>query len=223
MFNNWQQAGAGEHRVELSANAGIVDSIVHLPENYQDSDVKAVAICCHPHPLYEGSMSNKVVHTLAKSFTKIGLISLRFNFRGVGKSEGEHDNGVGETEDLVSICQHVKEYFPDAQIWLSGFSFGSYIAANAAHQVGASQLLSVSPPVEHYDFTQINDPKCPWMIVMGEVDEVVSPGAVFNWVDQTPGRYQLLKFPETGHFYHGKLVKLTDQLINHYGPIVEAL
>jgi alpha/beta superfamily hydrolase len=223
MFSDWQNEGAGEHRINIEGLVGNIDAIVHVPESYQESGVKAVAVCCHPHPLYEGSMTNKVVHTLAKSFAKMGLVAIRFNFRGVGKTEGEHDNTIGETEDLVHICKLIRERFPDVEIWLSGFSFGSYVAAKAAGRVSASQLLTVAPPVERFDFTDINPVNCPWFVVMGEEDEIVSPEAVFDWVNANPARYHLLKFPETGHFYHGKLVKLSQEIQNYYLPVVEAL
>lgn len=219
----WQDVKAGEHRTQFQGEVGAIEAIVHIPQDFANSEIKAIAVCCHPHPLYEGSMSNKVVHTLAKVMTKLGMVAVRFNFRGVGMSEGEHDNTVGETRDLVAICRVLKEQFPDAQVWLSGFSFGSYVSANAAAEVGAAQLISVSPPVEHYDFSAISDPGCPWLVLMGEVDEVVSPQAVFNWLAESPERYTVLRFPETGHFYHGKLVKMMDLLTSHFEPLVDAL
>ena len=219
----WQDLNAGEHRTEFHGEAGVIEAIVHIPENINDAQIKAVAVCCHPHPLFEGAMTNKVVHTLAKVMTKLGMIAVRFNFRGVGKSEGEHDHTRGETRDLVAICEVIKQQFPAAQIWLSGFSFGSYVSAKAAAEVGAAQLISVSPPVGHYDFNDIADPGCPWLVLMGEVDEVVSPEAVFNWLAESPERYTVIRFPETGHFYHGKLVKMMDLLKSHFEPVVDAL
>ncbi len=219
----WQDLNAGEHRTEFHGEAGFIEAIVHIPENINDAQIKAVAVCCHPHPLFEGTMTNKVVHTLAKVMTKLGMIAVRFNFRGVGKSEGEHDHTRGETRDLVAICEVIKQQFPAAQIWLSGFSFGSYVSAKAAAEVGAAQLISVSPPVGHYDFNDIADPDCPWLVLMGEDDEVVSPEAVFNWLAESPERYTVIRFPETGHFYHGKLVKMMDLLKSHFEPVVDAL
>lgn len=219
----WQDLNAGEHRTEFHGEAGVIEAIVHIPENINDAQIKAVAVCCHPHPLFEGTMTNKVVHTLAKVMTKLGMIAVRFNFRGVGKSEGEHDHTRGETRDLVAICEVIKQQFPAAQIWLSGFSFGSFVSAKAAAEVGAAQLISVSPPVGHYDFNDIADPGCPWLVLMGEVDEVVSPEAVFNWLAESPERYTVIRFPETGHFYHGKLVKMMDLLKSHFEPVVDAL
>ena len=113
--------------------------------------------------------------------------------------------------------------FPDAQLWLSGFSFGSYIAANAAAEVNAKQLVTVSPAVEHFNFDEITIPDCPWLVIMGEIDEIVSPNAVYNWVNNGSGNYQLVKFSDTGHFYHGKLVKLTDFLLAHFAPVTDVL
>lgn len=215
-LHDWIQLGAGEHRLEIPGPVGTIDAIVHIPELAPLEEMSAIAICCHPHPLYEGTMTNKVVHTLAKVMTKMGILAVRFNFRGVGRSQGTYDEGVGETSDLLFLCRQMSASFPRCPLWLSGFSFGSYIAANAAADAGAAQLITISPPVEHFDFTQITDPACPWLVVMGEEDEIVSPNAVFDWVAQNPERYQLMRFPDTGHFYHGKLVKLTDQLLEHY-------
>jgi len=223
MFSDWQSAVSGEHRTILQGEVGDIEAIIHLPDDYDESRVKAIAVCCHPHPLYEGAMSNKVVHTLAKAFAKMGLVSVRFNFRGVGQSEGEHDEGIGETDDLVKVCLQLSSYFEGASIWLAGFSFGSFIAANAAERINASQLISIAPPVDRYDFDGLVTNNSPWLVVMGEEDEIVPPAGVFEWIDRHPGRCQLIRFPETGHFFHGKLVKLSDQLITHFEPIVEAL
>ena len=219
----WETLQIGENKVHLTGEAGVIEAIIHIPEDFALTDVKAFAVCCHPHPLYAGTMTNKVVHTLAKVMTKLGLPSVRFNFRGVGKSEGEHDGGIAETRDLISICEYLKTQFPDAQVWLSGFSFGSFVAANAAATVQADQLVTISPAVEHTEYGQITMPDCPWLVVMGEEDEVVSPTAVYNWVARSQGRCELVRFPETGHFYHGKLVKLTDFLLAHFADEVDNL
>jgi len=223
MLSDWGQLESGEHRISLVGGAGVIEAIVHIPKGFHDARTKAVAICCHPHPLYEGSMTNKVVHTLAKTFSKLGLVSIRFNFRGVGRSEGKHDNTIGESTDVVLICQQVIKRFPKAQIWLSGFSFGSFIAANVAHEVNAAQLISISPAVEHYDFTEVVDPGCPWLVVMGDEDDIVTPSAVDHWINMSPERYDYFQFPDTGHFYHGKLVKLSDLLLQQFQPVVEAI
>lgn len=219
----WENLRTGENKVLLNGEAGTIEAIIHIPDHFNSADVKAFAICCHPHPLFEGTMTNKVVHTLAKVMTTLGLLTVRFNFRGVGKSEGEHDKGIGETRDLISICEDLKTQFPDAQVWLAGFSFGSFVAANASAMVGADQLVTISPAVEHSEYGQITLPDCPWLVVMGEEDEVVSPAAVYNWVAQTQGRCELIRFPETGHFYHGKLVKLTDCLLAHFADELDNL
>lgn len=222
MFSDWQSADSGEHRTTFEGHAGSIEAIIHLPDDYDETRVKAIAVCCHPHPLYEGAMSNKVVHTLAKTFAKMGLVAVRYNFRGVGKSDGEHDDGIGETQDLVTICTNLSNYFEGANIWLSGFSFGSYIAASAASRIPTSQLISIAPPVDRYDFDNLSI-DCPWLVVMGEEDEIVPPLDVFEWLEKNPGRHQLMRFPETGHFFHGKLVKLSDQLMAHYESVIEAL
>ena len=213
---NWDNYESGEHPLTLQAEAGSVEAILHIPEGFNPSSVTAIAVCCHPHPLFQGTMTNKVTHTLAKVMTKLGMPAIRFNFRGVGQSEGVHDNAVGETDDLIAICGQLKQQFPQAELWLSGFSFGSYVAANAAAKVNATQLISISPAVENYNFTQIEKPNCPWLVVMGDEDEIVSPEAVFQWVENAESDITLIRFPQTGHFYHRMLVKLTDCLLDHY-------
>ncbi len=220
---SWQTIQPGENKILLNGEAGTIEAIIHIPEGYDSREVKAVAVCCHPHPLHQGTMTNKVVHTLAKVMTKLGMVAVRFNFRGVGKSEGVHDHGNAETRDLITICDMLKDQFPDAQLWLSGFSFGSFVAANAAAQVEADQLITVSPAVQHTEYGQITMPNCPWLVIMGEADEIVSPQAVYDYVAKSHGRCELVRFPETGHFYHGKLVKLTDFLLAHFAADIDAL
>ena len=103
----------------------------YIKFNVADNSVEQVAIVCHPHSLMGGSMNNKVVHTVARTHRDRGHPVVRFNFRGVGESEGEYDAGIGEGDDLLAVMAWIKHCFPAAQIWLAGFSFGSFVAANA--------------------------------------------------------------------------------------------
>lgn len=173
---------------------------------------KAWGIVCHPHPLFGGTMNNKVVTTLAKSFQNLGVDTVRFNFRGVGKSEGQFDQGLGELYDLLSVIDWVLNERPDHDIWLAGFSFGAYIAAKAATQIPVARLVTVAPPVENFSMSNLPPITAPWILVQGEEDEVVSPEAVFAWAESREPKPLIIRFPQAGHFFHGQLLELREQL-----------
>jgi len=179
---------------------------------FDKENASATAIICHPHSLFGGTMQNKVVTTLARTFRDLGLRTLRFNFRGVGKSEGSYDAGLGETDDLLAVAKWVQERYPADHLWLAGFSFGSYVTARAATQLQVSQLVSVGPPVVNFNFKELKPITCPWVIVQGESDEVVSPEAVFAWVETLNPKPRLIRMPGASHFFHGQLMELRRQL-----------
>jgi len=166
------------------------------------------AIISHPHPLQGGTMHNKVVTILERSLLELGLATVRYNFRGVGQSEGVHDNGVGETDDLVAIADWVRAARPGDTLWLAGFSFGSYVSLRAAGRIDPAQLILVAPPVGRWDFGDVAAPRCPWLIVQGEEDEIVDAKAVFAWAETLQPPPQLVRMPETGHFFHRRLMDL---------------
>ena len=161
------------------------------------------AIVAHPHPLYGGSLDNKVVQTLAKSFHALGYAAVRFNFRGVGKSEGVFDDGRGELEDLLEVDRYASKRFAQSNKVLAGFSFGSYIAATAASQLQPSQLVLIAPAVGRFPVGEV--PK-ETLIVHGEQDDVVLLADVLNWA--RPQQVPVVVFPGAGHFFHGALVDL---------------
>ncbi|MFP1682411.1 alpha/beta hydrolase [Alloalcanivorax sp. C16-1] len=181
-----------------------------------DTDNPAmIAIVCHPHPLFGGTMDNKVVTTLARAARDAGAAVLRFNFRGVGNSQGAFSDGIGETEDLIAVHRWLTREFPDRPLWLAGFSFGSFVAARGAEVLAANgqapkALMLVAPPVHHFDFEGIETAGCPVTVVQGEDDEVVPAEQVFRWAGQTPLTPDLIRFPDSGHFFHGKLVDLKE-------------
>ncbi len=172
-----------------------------------------VVVICHPHPLFEGTLHNKVVTTLARSFARMGLSTLRFNFRGVGKSQGQHDQGIGETNDLLATLQWLKEVCPEQAIWLAGFSFGAYVAARGAKLWPIEQLICVAPPLENFPFKTLPPFSCPWLIIQGDKDEIVSPETVFSWVDSLDNPPTLIRIKGASHFFHGHLIELREQLI----------
>jgi len=214
---NWENMPSGENKLSFVGEVGLIEAILHLPkENSVNNSRKAIAICCHPHPQFGGTMTNKVVHTVCKTFSNLGLPALRFNFRGIGQSEGSYDEGQGESKDLLILCEIMKESWPEHQLWLAGFSFGSWIAARSAVSADAKQLLSIAPPVQYFDFNQMQMPDCPWLVLMGEEDEVVEPEVVFNWIEAQSNPPALIRFPQTGHFFHGQLVNMRNLLEKHY-------
>lgn len=171
--------------------------------------VTGVAIICHPHPLYQGTMHNKVVTTMMKALAKLGLATVRFNYRGVGQSEGAYGAMQGEIEDLLAVKAWVQQALPQVPIGLAGFSFGAFISARVAHQDHEIvQLLSVAPAVNHADFGQLTAIQCPWLVIQGERDEIVPIDAVIAFAKAPPSPLQLITLPETSHFFHGQLLKL---------------
>jgi hypothetical protein len=185
--------------------------------------VPIVAIVCHPLPTEGGSMHNKVVTMTARALRECGLDTVRFNFRGVGHSDGTFDHGAGETDDLTAIAGWVRAQRPDAALWLAGFSFGSYVALRAAPVVQPALMLSIAPPVgRSWDFAQITPPNCPWLVIQGDADEIVDPQAVHAWVASLPEPPELVRMPDTSHFFHRKLIDLRGAIRHGVRPFLPA-
>lgn len=158
-------------------------------------------------------MTNKVVHIIAKSFSELEAITVRFNFRGVGQSEGEYSDGIGEAEDLQALVNELKQWRPQAPIWLAGFSFGAYVTARAQAVIKAEKLLLVAPPVSMYSFDELAEMAIPWLVIQGGQDEVIDAVAVKNWVSERPNPPQLIWMEDAGHFFHGKLNEVKEALL----------
>jgi alpha/beta superfamily hydrolase len=185
---------------------GAIEVLTHTP---QDIDViKGTAIICHPHPLFGGTMQNKVVTMLHRVFNELGLRTVRFNFRGIGKTEGEHDDGRGETDDVIAIAEWIKTVYSDDALWLAGFSFGGFVAASAATRLPVTQLISIAPMVSRFYEAHLPPITCPWLIVQGEEDEVIAPEETYKWIDTLQPKPKLIRMPNAGHFFHGKLMEL---------------
>ena len=190
----------------LDGPAGALEVAVDRSEA---TPLPAVAIICHPLPIEGGTMHNKVVTMLARSLRELGLDTLRFNFRGTGNSEGSFDEGVGETDDLRTVAAWVRAQRPEAALWLAGFSFGAYVSLRMAAELQPAMLVSIAPPVgRSWDFDTLVPPTCPWLVIQGEADEVVDPQAVFAWIDAMRDPPDLVRMPDTGHFFHRKLMDL---------------
>ncbi len=204
---------AQTERLTLTGLAGAVEALRDAPP--ADAPPRGVAIIAHPHPLFGGTMDNKVVQTLARAFVQCGYTAVRFNFRGVGDSAGEHDAGVGEAQDMLSV---VRQVAPEGPIALAGFSFGAFVTSHVlaglwnegrvekAVLVGtAASRFTVAPvPPEAHDRT---------LVVHGEADDTVPLSAVMDWA--RPQILPVTVVPGGGHFFHGQLPLLKSLVVRH--------
>ncbi len=191
--------------LEIDGPAGKLEGLL---EYQQDSTLLGSAVVCHPHPAQGGTMHNKVAHTLARAFVRLEFAALRFNFRGTGKSEGEYDEGHGELLDAVAAVQWMRDNNPGLPLWLAGFSFGAAIAIHAAIETESEGLISVAPAASRFATDMDSQPTCPWLIVHGDQDELIDIDESVEWVNRLEPGPELIVFPDTTHFFHGKLVML---------------
>jgi uncharacterized protein len=168
----------------------------------------ACGVVCHPHPLYGGTMQNKVVHTLARAMQQAGAPTVRFNFRGVGSSAGHYDAGVGELEDALAACAWARAHWRCEALWLAGFSFGAAVSLEAAATASPAALVTVAPPVGRIIVAPVAPPSCPWLVVQGDRDELVDVVTVRRWVAEFAVPPRLLEVPGAEHFFHGRLGEL---------------
>lgn len=192
--------------LDPSGAAGHIETVVDLPATAP----RAVAVCCHPHPLYGGTLTNKVIHTVARACAAQGAVAVRFNFRGVGASQGVHDGGVGETDDLVAVAAWAQARWPGLPLWLGGFSFGAYVALRGASRLAPSLLVTVAPPAGRWDFSDITPPRCPWLVVQGSDDELVPASGVVAWARSLQPAAQIVVLEGASHFFHGRLRELQE-------------
>lgn len=190
--------------------AGNLEALLEVPEGFTGT---CVAVLCHPHPQHQGTMLNKVVHTLARAMTDLGIAALRFNFRGTGASEGIYAGGDGEVDDVEAVATCIAKRWPEADLWLGGFSFGAIVSARAAAKLAPRQLISVAPAVNLPGREFVVQPAMPWLIVQGGADELVSVAAVRAWVTNFVPRPELVILPGVDHFFHGELVTLRNTLV----------
>ena len=155
-------------------------------------------------------MHNKVVHTLARAFVMLGFSTLRFNFRGTEASEGDYDEGHGELDDALTALAWMRHRVADGPIWLAGFSFGAAIAVRAAVETEVAGLISVAPAVSRFANTLQGQPRCPWLVVQGDEDELVDIEETITWLNSLEEGPELLVVPKAEHFFHGKLTVLRD-------------
>lgn len=195
----------------LAGPAGHLEALLDTPPGPLAA---AVGVVCHPHPQHQGTMLNKVVHTLGRALNDLQIPVVRFNFRGVGASEGAYADGEGETADAVAVADWALRRFPGAQLWFAGFSFGAAVAIRAAVERPCQQLISVAPPVARMA-RLLGDarPSCPWLLVQGTADEVVPAGDVEAWARARSLPPDLVLLPDVDHFFHGRLTLLRETIV----------
>jgi hypothetical protein len=206
-------------KVSITGPAGPIEALIERPPS---AVAGIVAVCCHPHPLYGGTMQNKVVHTLARAAQDQGVTSLRFNFRGVGGSGGSHDNGVGESDDAAAVADWCQRELGAAYLWALGFSFGSFVAFRLAAARDAELLVTVAPPVQRFDFARLEVPHCPWLVVQGDADELVDHKSVLGWIQALDPAPEVKILPGAEHFFHGRLTVLRSLVGDWLGRYLKA-
>jgi alpha/beta superfamily hydrolase len=195
-----------DQRTCIDGPAGRLEMVVSDPGEGRSG----YAVIAHPHPLHGGTLDNKVVQTLAKAFYRLGYAAVRFNFRGVGESDGVFDDGPGEIEDLLAVEHHAREQFGAVQSVLGGFSFGSYVAAAVASQLELRHLVLIAPAVGRLPIAEV--PK-DTLVVHGEGDDLVLLADVMDWA--RPQKLPVVVFPGVGHFFHGALIDLQNLVMRH--------
>ena len=197
-------------RLTIAGPAGALQALLETPQTAAGTPVHAFGVVCHPHPLHGGTMDNKVVWSVARAYLQLSAPVIRFNFRGVGTSEGSYDDGAGETADALSVIACGRERFPGAALWLGGFSFGAGVAVRAAGEAHPERLVLVAPGITRVDVRGAAPPQCPWLIVQGDADDVVPPDQVLAWARTLSPAPSVQLLPGAGHFFHGRINELRE-------------
>jgi len=195
-------------RTHIAGPAGSIECAIDAPADAP----RAVAIVCHPHPQGGGTLDNKVAQTLARAFVQLGYRAVRFNFRGVGASEGEYDEGLGETDDTLAVIAAHRD--PALPLVLAGFSFGAYVVSQAAQRLPddakAERLVLVGPSTQKQQMPAVPEGT---LVIHGELDDVVPLSATFDWA--RPQALPVIVIPGVGHFFHGQLTLLKNLVVRH--------
>jgi uncharacterized protein len=197
---------ASLERLRIAGPAGDIETDLNDPGDPR----RGLALIAHPNPLQGGTKDNKVVTTLAKAFFNLGYASARPNFRGVGASAGRHDEGRGETDDLVAVIDFLRSRYPTSPLLLAGFSFGSFVQTRVAQRVAAERMVLVGPAVNRFPTETVPGDT---LVIHGEEDDVVPLPAVLDWA--RPQGLPVVVVPGTGHFFHGRLNLLAQIVVRH--------
>jgi alpha/beta superfamily hydrolase len=194
-------------RAMVQGSAGNVETDVNDPGAAR----RGIALIAHPHPLQGGTKDNKVVTTLAKAFFALGYVTARSNFRGVGASAGSHDEGRGETDDLLAVAAHLKRQYGELPLVLAGFSFGSFVQTRVAKKLAAEGMVLIGPAVGRFPAETVPPTT---LVIHGECDDVVPLAAVLDWA--RPQGLPIVVVPGGEHFFHGRLNLLSDLIVRHF-------
>ena len=186
-------------RYTIPGPAGALELAINVPAQPH----AGIALISHPNPTQGGTLDNKVVHTLARTLVALHYVAVRYNYRGVGESQGTFDDGNGETEDAKAALAHARERFGALPLVLAGFSFGAFIASRVAAGESPERIVLVGPAVGRF---AVGDVPADTIVVHGEEDEVVPLADVFAWA--RPQELPIVVFPGCGHFFHGRLPQL---------------
>jgi alpha/beta superfamily hydrolase len=193
----------------IDGPAGVLETVVNDPGAGASREARrGLALIAHPHPLFGGTLDNKVVQTLAKAFFAQGYVSVRMNFRGVSASQGAHDEGVGETEDWLAVAQAMHKRFGALPLLLAGFSFGAFVQSRVSKRLAElgtppERLVLVAAAVGRF---QVEPAPPGTLVIHGEEDDVVPLSEVLAWA--RPQKLPVVVLPGAGHFFHGSLVEL---------------
>jgi len=193
-------------RVLVDGPAGKIETDINDPGEPR----RGIALIAHPNPVQGGTKDNKVVTTLAKTFFSLGYVAVRPNFRGVGASEGSHDQGRGETDDLLAVAEHASRTYGNLPFILAGFSFGSFVQTRLARRIAAEQLVLVGPAVDRFPAETVPQNT---LVIHGEHDDVVPLSAVLDWA--RPQHLPVVVVPGFEHFFHDRL-NLLSLIVTRY-------
>ncbi len=200
----------------FEAPGGRLEALLKAPAD----TITRAAIIAHPHPLFGGTMHNKVVYRIAKAFYDAGFAALRFNFRGTGKSAGAHDNGRGEQDDLRAAIQFIEQKYPAAELWLAGFSFGAMVTLRVGCAYPRARALVLAGlPVSKYGFAEVQACAQPKLFVQGAMDEFGATSDLEKFVASLQGDNHLRIVESADHFFEGKLDELYNAVSQFIGTI----
>lgn len=190
--------------------------------SYVSKKVSHLAILCHPHPLYGGTMHNKVIYSIAMALNHIGYATVRFNFRGVGRSSGTFNHGIGEQRDVEAVLDHFSRLYPDAYLVVGGFSFGAKVGLLvASREERVSAVLGAGITVDVADFSFLRDYEKPKLVVQGTQDQYGSVGSIKEWFDGLSEPKKLVLIDGAVHLFDGKLTELKTAIINEFPALTQ--
>lgn len=213
---------ASRERTEIPGPAGAIEVLLEAPARSPVQVVEPLCVICHPHPQYGGTLDNKVVYTLARAANELGALAVRFNFRGVGHSRGQFDQGIGEVDDLLAVVAWARASYPGRTLHLAGFSFGSAVALRGHAAAGAASLLLIAPPAGMKYLDEAALPQVPWRVIHGRCDELIALDVVQRWLASVADPAPLTVLDDADHFFHGRLTLLREAAKAFWQPLMGA-